>query len=279
MRRLFTLFFLLLLFCGAAMAQQMSDEQVVQYVKDAQKTGKSEREITVELMRRGVTKEQVERIKEKYENAQNGQQVDEQASETRSRQRGKQSASTDKRDVQQRQKQPIQGLRSTFSDRQQQSEFLEDSLGVDERDLYWEKKEDPTQQIFGHNIFSNPNLTFEPNYNIATPVDYRLGPGDEVIIDVWGASETTIRQTISPEGSILVNTLGPVYLSGKTVGEANQYLKQEFARIYSGVSGTAPTTDVKLTLGEIRSIQVNVRSDDTGDLHVIFVLFCIPCIV
>ncbi len=261
MRRLFTLFFLLLLFCGAAMAQQMSDEQVVQYVKDAQKTGKSEREITVELMRRGVTKEQVERIKEKYENAQNGQQVDEQASETRSRQRGKQSASTDKRDVQQRQKQPIQGLRSTFSDRQQQSEFLEDSLGVDERDLYWEKKEDPTQQIFGHNIFSNPNLTFEPNYNIATPVDYRLGSGDEVIIDVWGASETTIRQTISPEGSILVNTLGPVYLSGKTVGEANQYLKQEFARIYSGVSGTAPTTDVKLTLGEIRSIQVNVMGE------------------
>ena len=261
MRRLFTLFFLLLLFCGAAMAQQMSDEQVVQYVKDAQKTGKSEREITVELMRRGVTKEQVERIKEKYENAQNGQQVDEQASETRSRQRGKQSASTDKRDVQQRQKQPIQGLRSTFSDRQQQSEFLEDSLGVDERDLYWEKKEDPTRQIFGHNIFSNPNLTFEPNYNIATPVDYRLGPGDEVIIDVWGASETTIRQTISPEGSILVNTLGPVYLSGKTVGEANQYLKQEFARIYSGVSGTAPTTDVKLTLGEIRSIQVNVMGE------------------
>ena len=248
MSRLFTLFFLLLLFCGAAMAQQMSDEQVVQYVKDAQKTGKSEREITVELMRRGVTREQVERIKEKYENAQNGQQVDEQASETRSRQRGKQS-------------QPIQGLRSTSSDRQQPSEFLEDSLGVDERDLYWEKKEDPTQQIFGHNIFSNPNLTFEPNYNIATPVDYRLGPGDEVIIDVWGASETTIRQTISPEGSILVNTLGPVYLSGKTVGEANQYLKQEFARIYSGVSGTAPTTDVKLTLGEIRSIQVNVMGE------------------
>lgn len=248
MRRLFTLFFLLLLFCGAAMAQQMSDEQVVQYVKDAQKTGKSEREITVELMRRGVTREQVERIKEKYENAQNGQQVDEQASGTRSRQRGKQTQS-------------IQGLRSTSSDRQQQSDFLEDSLGVDERNIYWEKKEDPTQQIFGHNIFSNPNLTFEPNSNIATPVDYRLGPGDEVIIDVWGASETTIRQTISPEGSILVNTLGPVYLSGKTVGEANQYLKQEFARIYSGVSGTAPTTDVKLTLGEIRSIQVNVMGE------------------
>ena len=246
------------------MAQQMSDEQVVQYVKDAQKTGKSEREITVELMRRGVTKEQVERIQEKYENAQDGQQMDGQTSEARSRQRGKQSASDDsRRDVRKGRGQNVQGLRSIPADRRQQPyDFPEDSLAMEDEDMYWEKKEeDPTQQIFGHNIFSNPNLTFEPNYNIATPVDYRLGPGDEVIIDVWGASETTIRQTISPEGSILVNALGPVYLSGKTVGEANQYLKQEFARIYSGVSGTAPTTDVKLTLGEIRSIQVNVMGE------------------
>ena len=104
-------------------------------------------------------------------------------------------------------------------------------------------------------------MTFEPNVNVATPENYRLGPGDEVIIDVWGASETTIRQTISPEGSILVNNLGPVYLSGKTVKEANNYLKQEFARIYSGVTGNVPSTQVKLTLGEIRSIQVNVMGE------------------
>lgn len=104
-------------------------------------------------------------------------------------------------------------------------------------------------------------MTFEPNVNVATPENYRLGPGDEVIIDVWGASETTIRQTISPEGSILVNNLGPVYLSGKTVSEANNYLKQEFARIYSGVTGNVPSTQVKLTLGEIRSIQVNVMGE------------------
>ena len=127
-----------------------------------------------------------------------------------------------------------------------------------------EEEEDPTEQIFGHNIFDNPNLTFEPSMNIATPLNYRLGPGDEVIIDVWGASETTIRQTISPEGSILVSNLGPVYLSGKTVEEANEYLKQEFARIYSGVSGNLPSTQVKLALGEIRSIQVNVMGEVTA---------------
>ena len=259
MRRLFTLFFLLSLFCGAVMAQQMSDEQVVQYVKDAQKTGKSQREITVELMRRGVTKEQVERIKEKYENAQEGRQVDGQVSETRSRQR----VSNDQESSQLNRGQTAQGFRTAPANslQQQSGDMPEDSSGVGGRNLYREREEDPTQQIFGHNVFSNPNLTFEPNYNIATPIDYRLGPGDEVIIDVWGASETTIRQTISPEGSILVNTLGPVYLSGKTVDEANQYLKQEFSRIYSGVSGTAPTTDVKLTLGEIRSIQVNVMGE------------------
>lgn len=96
---------------------------------------------------------------------------------------------------------------------------------------------------------------------MATPVNYRLGPGDEVIIDVWGASQTTIREIISPEGSVLVDNLGPVYLNGKTVKEANNYLKQEFAKIYAGVTGNTPNTQIKLTLGEIRSIQVNVMGE------------------
>lgn len=253
MRRLFTLLFILSLFCGTAWAQQMSDDQVIQYVKDAQKAGKTQKEITVELMRRGVTKEQVERIKEKYEQSQaDGQQAGTQSDMNRTRQSSAQQGGIN--NVQQR-----QGVRVANTRLQQ----TEDSLMLREADGYFvsEKQEDPTQQIFGHNIFTNPNLTFEPNVNVATPADYRLGPGDEVIIDVWGASETTIRQTISPEGSIQVNTLGPVHLSGKTVEEANLYLKQEFSRIYSGVSGSAPSTDVKLTLGDIRSIQVNVMGE------------------
>ncbi len=99
-------------------------------------------------------------------------------------------------------------------------------------------------------------MTFEPNVNVATPENYRLGPGDEVIIDIWGASENTIRQTISPEGTILVRGLGPVHLSGITVKEANSFLKREFSKIYSGISGNDPSTQVKLTLGEIRTIQI-----------------------
>lgn len=135
------------------------------------------------------------------------------------------------------------------------------SFNQDNEYDYSDEEKDRTTQIFGHNIFENENLTFEPNVNVATPVNYRLGPGDEVIIDVWGASQTTIREVISPEGSVLVDNLGPVYLNGKTVKEANNYLKQEFAKIYAGVTGNTPNTQIKLTLGEIRSIQVNVMGE------------------
>lgn len=253
MRRLITLFFWVFILSGVAFAQQMSDEQVIQYVKNAQQMGKNQKQITTELMRRGVTKEQVERIQEKYKESKTGDLQNKTQEENRSRRRVERNDAT-----------KTKGMRVPLESAKRMG-IMEDSLQMtDEPTLYRDVSEeeiDLTQQIYGHNIFTNENLTFEPNINVATPENYRLGPGDEVIIDVWGASETTIRQTISPEGSILVNSLGPVYLSGKTVKEANNYLKREFAKIYSGVTGNIPSTQVKLTLGEIRSIQVNVMGE------------------
>lgn len=264
MRRLITLFFLMFTLAGVAVAQQMSDDQVIRYVKNAQQMGKTQKQIVAELMRRGVTKEQVERIQKEQEEkqAQNGTLTDGQSIDSRMR-RG---SNTKVGNNVNREQESTKGMRGRLDRRllTEEEQLAEDSLYMMERDLMMWEEEDPTAQIFGHNIFTNKNLTFEPNINIATPANYRLGPGDEVIIDVWGASETTIRQTISPEGSILVNNLGPVYLSGKTVKAANDYLKQEFARIYSGVTGDAPTTQVKLALGEIRSIQVNVMGEVTA---------------
>lgn len=250
MRRLITLFFLIFTLSGVVFAQQMSDDQVIQYVKSAQQLGKNQKQITTELMRRGVTREQVERIQKKYEGSKEGNQQNNAQDVNRTRQRNEQNT-------------VVRGVRANVDPYTGVAGNAPgDSLQQADRTLlHNEEVEDPTQQIFGHNIFTNDKLTFEPNVNMATPENYRLGPGDEVIIDVWGASETTIRQTISPEGSILVNNLGPVYLSGKTVKDANNYLKQEFARIYSGVTGNVPSTQVKLTLGEIRSIQVNVMGE------------------
>ncbi len=117
-------------------------------------------------------------------------------------------------------------------------------------------------QVFGRNIFNTKNLTFEPSSNLATPPNYRLGPGDEVIIDIWGASQNTIRQQISPDGTINIQKIGPVYLSGLTVSEANDYLKKSLNKIYNGLNNaTDPSSDIRLTLGNIRTIQINVMGE------------------
>ncbi|MBS5206012.1 MAG: polysaccharide biosynthesis/export family protein, partial [Bacteroides ovatus] len=110
-------------------------------------------------------------------------------------------------------------------------------------------------QVFGRNIFNTRNLTFEPSVNIATPLNYRLGPGDEVIIDIWGASQNTIRQQISPDGTINIQKIGPVNLNGLTIAEANDYLKKTLNKIYNGLNNANdPTSDIRLTLGSIRTI-------------------------
>ena len=269
MRRIILFFSLMFVICGTVMAQQMTDDQIIQYVKSANQAGKSQQQIAAELMRRGVTREQLEQIYKDVQGGEYGNQQGNKLSTTRERTRStddtRRKSNVNAKDYKgdsrsaNNRKRIIAGNRIQTNLDELSAE--EDSLMWNE-DLYWEEEEeDPTQQIFGHNIFSNENLTFEPSVNVATPIDYQLGPGDEVIIDVWGASETTIREIISPEGSIFISNLGPVYLSGKTVREANDYLKEEFAKIYSGVSGNVPNTQVKLTLGEIRSIQVNVMGE------------------
>ncbi|MDR1504177.1 MAG: SLBB domain-containing protein, partial [Prevotella sp.] len=105
------------------------------------------------------------------------------------------------------------------------------------------------------------NLSFTPNVNIPTPEDYKLGPGDEVVIDIWGASQASVRQTISPEGSIRVDRLGPVYLNGMTIKEANDYVQQKFSGLYSGIGDYEGASQIKLTLGQIRTIQINIMGE------------------
>ena len=241
MRKILSLLLFAFVFSTASFAQQMSDEQVVQYVKDGQKAGKTQQQMTTELMRRGVTKEQVLRIQKKYEgnretvNSSNG------AIDNKSRQRSSLSTAV------------TYGGNSRTINRSNREGTLMGNDTIVQNTIVQEMG-DPTLQIFGHNIFTAENLTFEPNSNIATPTNYRLGPGDEVIIDIWVNSQDLIRQTISPEGTIQVNTLGPLYLNGRTVKEATNYLKQKLATIYAD-------SQINLSLGDTRSIQVNVMGE------------------
>ena len=212
---------------------RMTDEQVVQYVKTATAQGKSKQQIGKELIARGVTQEQVERLKSRYEE------------ETATTGQSTQSATGNK-----------SRMRSSAIAQQPDSTMLGFDYVITDT-----VTEEPSRRIFGQNVFTNRSLSFEPNENVATPQNYRLGPGDEVVIDIWGASEDQIRQTISPEGSIIVSQIGPVYLNGMTISEANNHIKNKFSSKYAGIGGNEPESDINLTLGQVRTIQVDVMGE------------------
>lgn len=228
--RLFLLVFLLAAPFGTAYCQ-MSDEAVVKYALEGRQSGKSDQQIGKELLARGVTPEQVERLKQKYEDSRT-------SSET---------VASD---------QVISGQR------RERPRSSSDTLAVEIPPV-----PDPAERgadsraVFGRNVFRSWALTFEPNENQATPENYRLGPGDEVIIDIWGENERSLREEISPEGNIMVEQVGPVYLNGLTIKEANAKLRGVFGQIYAGVSGDSPASEVRVTLGRLRTIQVNVMGE------------------
>lgn len=206
------------------MAQSgMTDQQVLEYAKDGVKQGKDQRTIATELARRGVTREQAERVKKMYEQ-QTGTAAGDMTGTAKAEARLRQQTQEDN---------------STLLDEQPQAQE------VAQQDA-----------VFGRNIFNTRNLTFEPNVNIATPPNYRLGPGDEVVIDIWGASQNTIRQQISPDGTINLEQLGPVFLSGMSIERAQQYLTGELRKIYSDQSN-----QIRVTLGNTRTIQINVMGE------------------
>lgn len=252
-KRLFLLIFFIPLAMVAFAQSQISDEQVVNMLQSARQQGMGQQEMLVMLSSKGVTQEQLMRIKNKY-----GKELQQpkEASEIGNRMRTEIPDLKKKNPRNQQQQQNQNGKRGELPE---EMTFL-DSLGMAmQGDTYRIEEKKPT--IFGHEIFNNDLLTFEPNLNIATPETYILGPGDEVIIDIWGDAEQTFRQQISPDGTITDAKIGPIYLSGVTVNEANARLKTAFERIYSTIGGANPTTFIRMSLGQIRSIRVNVMGE------------------
>ena len=139
-----------------------------------------------------------------------------------------------------------------------------DTVRIDTLDLLFGDVNEDTTEIFGANIFSNQNISFEPSLNIATPSNYVLGPGDELIVDIWGASENTYQLSVSPEGSVQISNIGPIHVSGLTIEEASQRLTDRLAGIYSGLRGNNPNTFIQVTLGDIRSINISIIGEVTA---------------
>ena len=224
----------------------MTDRQVVEYIKTASAQGKSQQTIGRELLARGVTEDQLRRIQSSQ---------------------GKPSEKNEKQDINvERSKSDVKSaaLNGTVGESTQYSTsdfkeivIEEQRMSTDELDV----RGSNVRNIFGHNIFRNRNLTFEPNENLATPDDYKLGPGDEVVINVWGNNEDRIRQTISPEGRIFVTQIGPIYLNGLTIEQANELIRDLFASKYADVADEG--SDISLTLGNLRTIQVDIMGEVT----------------
>lgn len=188
---------------------QMSDEAVVKYALEGKQSGKSDQQIGKELLARGVSVDQLSRLRNSYSSSGSTGSVSGSAVSDVSVGSRLRTVSTESRDG--------AGPASRISDALQ----YPDSSKLESTPV----RTSPRVRIFGHDVFTGQSLTFEPNSNLATPENYKPGPGDEVIIDIWGENEDHIRGTISPEGNIMVDQLGPVYLNGLTISAANDRLR------------------------------------------------------
>ena len=261
------------------MAQSsMTDDQVMKFIVKEHNAGTPQSQIVTKLMQNGVNIEQIRRVKKKYERAAKDQGLGQVSSttgsknDTRLRSNGKKKANGDGKDdeylddkksqydsqnrlkdgrVKDKRSYVFDDTNDEWNDmRDELDEFVPDTAALLEK-LMMEKTK---KKVFGRNIFNNKNLSFEPNMNIATPQNYRLGPGDAVFIDIYGASQKTIECTVSPDGFVTIDGYGPVEVSGLTVSQANAKLRSTLGSRYS-------SSQIKLTVGETRSIMVNVMGE------------------
>lgn len=267
MRSRILLLSVLLMFISLSVVAQttMTDDEVMEYVKKATEQGVSQKQIIVDLAAKGVTRAQAERIKANYEKSM--KTLNSKSAIEKNRMRNSVEMPNFEEDSLLIDGKQNMKLPNVFGENEQ--ELTDEELMMnDEEYKEWLKRkkkyakfeEGDTIEIFGRSIFQNRDLTFAPLQNIATPDNYKLGPGDEVIVDIWGASQSNIMETISPDGYIVVQDLGLVYLNGKTIKEATSYLKEQLNKIYSGISEDS-NSKISVSLGQIRTIQVNVMGE------------------
>ncbi len=230
MKKVIFAIFLLFSVSSVANAQAMSDDTVMEYVKSGIKQGKSQKQLYNELMLKGVSTTQLQRIKDKYD-----------------QQKSNSVANKEDDDIDAQRINP---------------ETRDDVASAQDHNMMQDGPENGIK-VFGRDIFRNTNLTFEPSMNIATPVDYRLGPGDQIQIEVWGASEANITQKVTPDGYISIPDVGPINVNGLTVQTATEKIKGKLSQIYSGMASANVnlSTNVKVSLGQIRTIQVNIMGE------------------
>ena len=267
---------LLLIMCPllATAQSSMTDDQLMQFVIKEHNAGTSQQQIVTKLMQRGVDIQQIRRVKAKYERQikqsglGNGADKAVGDAETRMRQNNGKTKDSNTPEITTSKDagtsyhiQDITTWQQTYDENSEDFIRMQAELGglLPTDSIEWlnqllKEKELDQKKVFGRDIFNNKELTFEPNMNIATPQNYKLGPGDAVFIDIYGASQKTIEGTISPDGEITIDGFGPVHVSGLTVAQANSKLRSTLGARYS-------SSQIKLTVGQTKTIMVNVMGE------------------
>lgn len=240
----------LLLSGGAALAQSMSDSQVMDFIQQEMKAGTSQSQIVTKLVQRGVKIDQIRRVRQQYEKQLRNRGLS-----------GTADAAVEAADARMRSHNSETSTDLTAGrDDSQNSQMAEADVRYEEiRQNVREQHDDTSRElrgmkVFGRNIFNSRLLSFEPNMNIATPQDYVLGPGDQLIIDIYGASQKSYELTVSPEGSVTVPGYGPIQVAGLTVAAAQN-------KVRSGLGSRYSSSDVKVTVGQTRTIMVSVMGE------------------
>ena len=273
MRKYLFLLGMMLLTCTSMTAQSsMTDNQIMDYVIEQNAKGVSRQQIVTQLMQRGVTIDQLRRIQKKYQKqikngALGAEDITAGSKAVKNRMR---EANGEKREEQVKKdkqnasqfrvkdgKKSNQIQRHTYDD--DDKDFVEmdeaiDFMMPDSLKYELEEKKPEKRKIFGHDVFNNKNLTFESSMNLATPQNYVLGPGDEVNVDIWGASQESVTESVSPDGTITIEGIGVVKLGGLSVSQAKARLKRVLGPRYQG-------SNIDLTLGQTRTITIGVMGE------------------
>ena len=228
---LFTLIMMMGLTMGAY-AQKISDTQALQYAVQLKKQGASESDIAAKLLQRGATMDQIQRMRRQYAKQITNQGMD-------------------------------NTVDNAIGDAQNRmrvnNEVTDNEITTHEGALAPTYTPEPAavqsgRMVFGRDIFNKKNLTFEPQMNIATPQNYVLGPGDQLIIDVYGDTQKSEKLTVSPDGDVTVPDYGPVHVSGLTVSAAQSRIRSRLGSYYA-------SSEIKVALGQTRTILVNVMGE------------------
>jgi len=230
---------------------QMSDQQVLELIKQETTAGTSQAQIVTKLMQRGVKIDQIRRLRQQYDKQIKSRGLsgaaDAAVTAVDSRMRSNGTGETAKDVV-------VGKEGSTQAEIQQEADVQYAEIQQNINQHVDGEVGEAKLKVFGRDIFNNKLLSFEPNMNIATPQNYVLGPGDEVIVDIYGASQKSEQLTVSPDGEITVPGFGPIHVAGLSVASAQSKIRSTLGSRYA-------SSNLKLTVGQTRSIMVNVMGE------------------